>query len=121
MQYRALRYGLAAVFITTLAGCASRHEDKADTADGADAGHTGFSAYADERIVQEIRRLESDPSAKSTLPLRRVQYLGQRAYLLTSPCCDLFNHLYSADGRLLCAPSGGLTGRGDGSCRGKVE
>ncbi|WP_295551974.1 hypothetical protein [uncultured Pseudacidovorax sp.] len=118
MQYRALRYGLAAVFIATLAGCASRHEDKADVAD---AGHTGFSAYADERIVQEIRRLESDPSAKSTLPLRRVWYLGQRAYLLTPPCCDLFNHLYSAEGRLLCAPSGGLTGRGDGSCRGKME
>ncbi|SIR13567.1 hypothetical protein [Pseudacidovorax sp. RU35E] len=121
MQYRALRYGLAAVFIAALAGCASRHEDKADTADVADAGHTGGSAYPDERIVQEIRRLESDPSAQSILPLRRVRYLGQRAYLLTSPCCDLFNHLYSADGRLLCAPSGGLTGRGDGSCRGKVE
>jgi hypothetical protein len=112
MQRAGHRCVLAAVFAATFAGCASRHPDEADIA---------YTAYADARIVQEIRRLESDPSAKPTLPLRRVRYLGRQAYLLMSPCCDLVNHLYSADGRFLCAPSGGLTGRGDGRCRGKVE
>ncbi|WP_295528587.1 hypothetical protein [uncultured Pseudacidovorax sp.] len=112
MHHRALRHWLLPILFCVLAGCASRHEDEIDIA---------YTGYSDERVVQEIRRLEANPSAKPTLPLHRVQYLGRRAYLLTSPCCDQFNYLYSAEGVLLCAPSGGLTGRGDGKCLGEVK
>lgn len=41
---------------------------------------------------------------------------GRPVYLSMSPCCDQFNKLYDADGRFICAPSGGLTGQGDGRC-----
>lgn len=112
MNNRALRHWLLAVLAGAFAACANGGVDTPDIA------YTGFS---DERVVNEIRRLETDPSATATLPLQRVQYLGRRAYLLTPPCCDQFNHLYSVDGVLLCAPSGGLSGRGDGSCRGEVK
>ncbi len=45
---------------------------------------------------------------------------GQPVYLSMPPCCDLFTKLYDADGRFICAPSGGLTGQGDGRCPGWV-
>ncbi|MBI3349677.1 MAG: hypothetical protein HY020_21010 [Burkholderiales bacterium] len=41
---------------------------------------------------------------------------GQRFYLFMALCCDQFNRLYDADGRFVCAPSGGFTGQGDGRC-----
>ncbi|MFG6485069.1 DUF6970 domain-containing protein [Roseateles sp. BYS78W] len=41
---------------------------------------------------------------------------GRLVYLSISPCCDMFNKLYDADGRFICAPSGGFTGQGDGRC-----
>ncbi|WP_415659224.1 DUF6970 domain-containing protein [Roseateles sp.] len=41
---------------------------------------------------------------------------GRVFYLINAPCCDHFNHLYDADGRRVCAPSGGFGGAGDGRC-----
>ena len=37
-------------------------------------------------------------------------------YLFTPLCCDQFNRLYDAEGRFICAPSGGFGGAGDGKC-----
>ena len=41
---------------------------------------------------------------------------GRPLYLIPSPCCDQFNYLYTPEGRAICAPAGGITGRGDGRC-----
>lgn len=41
---------------------------------------------------------------------------GQIVYLHMALCCDQFDKAYDANGRYLCAPSGGFTGRGDGRC-----
>jgi len=51
------------------------------------------------------------PSTAFALP-----YEGATAYLFMAPCCDEFNPLYDARGVLVCHPSGGVTGRGDGKC-----
>jgi hypothetical protein len=37
-------------------------------------------------------------------------------YLFTPMCCDQFTRLYDAEGRFICAPSGGFSGAGDGTC-----
>jgi hypothetical protein len=50
------------------------------------------------------------------MPILRVQYLGKVAFLVTSPCCDLFNYLYDQNGQVICAPTGGIAGQGDGRC-----
>ena len=34
----------------------------------------------------------------------------------SSPCCDQYNNLYDSDCNLICAPSGGYTGKGDQKC-----
>ena len=43
-------------------------------------------------------------------------YNGKTVYLVVSDCCDFYNSLYDADCNYLCAPSGGITGKGDGKC-----
>src|SRR4030095_10907770 len=43
-------------------------------------------------------------------------YNGQRVFLFTAPCCDHYNVLYDENCKEICAPSGGITGKGDGKC-----
>lgn len=43
-------------------------------------------------------------------------YNGKTVYLLTSECCDFYNILLDENCNVLCAPSGGITGKGDGGC-----
>ena len=37
-------------------------------------------------------------------------------YYITSDCCDQFNYLYDENCNQVCAPDGGITGKGDGNC-----
>lgn len=37
-------------------------------------------------------------------------------YLISSDCCDQLNYLYNENCQIVCAPSGGLSGNGDGGC-----
>ena len=41
---------------------------------------------------------------------------GDPYYYISGGCCDFFNYLYDADCQRVCAPDGGITGNGDGSC-----
>lgn len=43
-------------------------------------------------------------------------YQGKTVYLVTPDCCDQYISLYDDNCNFLCAPSGGLTGKGDGKC-----
>lgn len=43
-------------------------------------------------------------------------YNGKTVYLVTAPCCDQFNVVYDENCKEICAPSGGITGKGDGKC-----
>lgn len=66
--------------------------------------------------AQVLQRIADFAAGRADPQLRLYSYRGRPAYLLNSPCCDQFNYLYDAEGRILCAPSGGLSGRGDGRC-----
>jgi hypothetical protein len=43
-------------------------------------------------------------------------YKDKTAYLFSSNCCDQYNEVYDSECKYICAPSGGITGRGDGQC-----
>jgi hypothetical protein len=43
-------------------------------------------------------------------------YQNQIVYLAIGDCCDQYDQVYSSDCGLLCAPSGGFSGKGDGKC-----
>jgi len=46
----------------------------------------------------------------------QYDYKGQTVYYVSSPCCDQYNNLYDKSKTLVCSPSGGITGKGDGKC-----
>ncbi len=43
-------------------------------------------------------------------------YNNQTVYFFTSDCCDQFNLAYNSSCHVICAPSGGFSGKGDGRC-----
>ena len=71
-------------------------------------------------IQARIAAFEAATPEGRPYSIQRVLYNGNRAYLIASPCCDQFNYLYDAQGLRLCAPSGGIAGKGDGKCTGAI-
>lgn len=57
-------------------------------------------------------------SARRLQPLQiwQLMYEGKPAFYMVEDCCDRMNTLHDSAGYARCAPSGGLTGRGDGRC-----
>lgn len=43
-------------------------------------------------------------------------YKNQIVYLTKADCCDQYDQVYAANCTVLCAPSGGFGGSGDGKC-----
>ncbi len=41
---------------------------------------------------------------------------GKTYYYVNAPCCDQFSTLYDDQCQRVCAPSGGIAGKGDGRC-----
>ena len=48
--------------------------------------------------------------------ITKCLYNNQIVYYVEPGCCDQFNTVYNESGTILCAPSGGFTGAGDGRC-----
>ena len=99
---RSTKLCAAFCFIVLLPGCSSS---------------TGryVSPYSTRWVKQQIRAYEMPTDGVSQVT-RKVIYAGKPAYLIASPCCDKFDYLYDTRGIIVCAPSGGFTGGGDGSC-----
>ncbi len=72
---------------------------------------TGNPAWVDRLIADATGNPGGSPQA-----IYRYHYRGKTVYYVLSPCCDMYNYLYDADGNAICAPDGGFTGRGDGKC-----
>ncbi|WP_426058307.1 DUF6970 domain-containing protein [Hymenobacter sp. B1770] len=52
-------------------------------------------------------------------PIIRIlsyDYRGQTVYYQSAPCCDQYSQVFDSQGRLVCQPEGGITGKGDGKC-----
>ena len=63
-----------------------------------------------------ILRLEQAPVANPPRHVARYVYRNALVYYLPPSAGDQMSTLYDRDGAVLCAPDGGLTGRGDGKC-----
>jgi len=69
-------------------------------------------AWVDELVEQ----FERDPVGNPPQSIWRYEYNGQTVYYVPPQCCDQFSTLYDATGNVVCAPDGGLDGKGDGRC-----
>ena len=67
-----------------------------------------------------IRKLldEKNKETPPNPPVKMEEYFynDKPVYLITAQCCDFFNAVYDQNCTIICAPSGGITGKGDGKC-----
>lgn len=46
----------------------------------------------------------------------KYEWNNKTVYYVLSQCCDQFNLLLDENGKVLCLPDGGFSGKGDGKC-----
>jgi hypothetical protein len=124
MRHR-LPLTLLALSAALLAGCADRvaQGDAAPLAppDGSDRASSAPSTRAEVSGLPEwlrIRLADYDAMPGSAAPraVFELRWGDGVAYYVQAGCCDQLDPLIDARGVLLCHPSGGFTGRGDGKC-----
>jgi hypothetical protein len=64
-----------------------------------------------------IASYQAEPPVNPPRAIWKYEFQGSVVFYVPAPCCDQFSELRDARGVLLCAPDGGLAGRGDGRCR----
>jgi hypothetical protein len=67
-------------------------------------------------IQSKIEAIQQQPRYNPPATVYRYFYVDKYVYLFSSDCCDQYNYVYDKDCRMICAPSGGITGKGDGKC-----
>jgi hypothetical protein len=67
-------------------------------------------------ISEKIEAIKQQPKYNPPATVSRYSYKSQYVYFFSSDCCDQYNYLYDKNCNIICAPSGGITGKGDGKC-----
>ena len=62
-----------------------------------------------------------DNGSADLTEILEYRYNNQTVYLFGSACCDRLNFLYDVNCRQLCAPTGGISGQGDGRCNDFIQ
>ena len=110
-----MKYLLLLLIIPAISGseCGKKKDKaKADTETEQLIDSTALPACV-QQLIDDAKK-EDPPN----LPEQVDEYLykGKKIYLVTAPCCDFFNMVYDDSCKNICAPTGGITGRGDGRC-----
>ncbi len=67
-------------------------------------------------ISDKIENIKNQPVQNPPIEVYKWDVNDGVFYYFTAACCDQFSFVYDSNCKLICAPSGGLTGRGDGNC-----
>ena len=67
-------------------------------------------------LASQLNKIENNQYDNPPVKIDEYEYLGKRMFLFTAACCDQYNILFDENCKGTCAPSGGITGRGDGKC-----
>ena len=67
-------------------------------------------------IQQKIDSIKAQPKWNPPAQVDEYIYNGKAVYLFSADCCDQYNVVYDAECKPVCAPSGGMTGKGDRKC-----
>lgn len=67
-------------------------------------------------IQQRIDEIKAKPKGNDASEINEYIYKGKHVYLFESACCDQYNPLLDDNCTYICAPSGGITGKGDLKC-----
>jgi hypothetical protein len=87
-------------------------------ASGTDAGEPAAAKSGNHPawIKSLISEYESQPIANPQREIIRYKLDGKIVYYVPPICCDIPSQLFSEEGKLMCYPGGGFTGRGDDRC-----
>ena len=120
---------LFAVALVLLAGCASRVEkgeampiappDNSDRASASPSNRVEVAGLP-EWLRIRLADYDAQPGPAAPRVVYEVRYGDGVAYYVKAGCCDQLDPLVDARGVLVCYPSGGFTGRGDGKCPGAL-
>lgn len=67
-------------------------------------------------IQDKIEAIQQQPKFNPPATVYRYLFQDKYVYLFSSNCCDQYNYVYDRDCKVICAPSGGIAGQGDGRC-----
>src|SRR6188474_1147564 len=67
-------------------------------------------------INQRIEEIKKQPKWNPAAEIHEYLYNGQQVFLISADCCDQYMTLVDKNCNYICAPSGGITGKGDGKC-----
>ena len=67
-------------------------------------------------ITSKIESLKNGPPQNPPSQVWRWETNGTIFYYINAACCDQFSRLYNDRCEIVCAPDGGMTGKGDGKC-----
>jgi len=67
-------------------------------------------------IQDKIELIKKQPRWNPPASVEEYKYDGRRVFLFSSNCCDQFNEAFDESCNYICAPTGGLTGKGDRKC-----
>ena len=111
--------------LAALAGCAS-HIERGEAApiappDNSDRASSEPSTRVEVAGLPQWLRIrladyDAQPGTAAPRAVFEVPYRGGVAYYVQAGCCDQLDPLVDARGVIVCYPTGGFTGRGDGKC-----
>ena len=67
-------------------------------------------------IQQRIEEIKKETVWNPPAEVYEYEYNGKTVFYISSDCCDHFNTVIDENCNPVCAPSGGITGKGDGKC-----
>lgn len=67
-------------------------------------------------IQEQLSRIENKQYDNPPIQIDEYDYQGKHVFLFTADCCDQYNILFDENCKGICAPSGGIIGKGDGKC-----
>lgn len=67
-------------------------------------------------VQLKINQIKAVPVWSPPAEVNEYTYQGKLVYLFSADCCDMFNEVYDEKCNYICAPTGGITGNGDGKC-----
>jgi len=67
-------------------------------------------------VQNRIDEIKKQPKWNPPAQVSEYMYNGKKVYLFTADCCDQFITVVDGECNPICAPSGGIAGKGDGKC-----
>ena len=67
-------------------------------------------------IQEKIAAIKQQPRWNPPAEVYEYEYEGKRVFYFSSDCCDQLNTVVDENCNYICAPSGGITGKGDRKC-----